>query len=64
MYELESFEALSEIQPAPSVAPVLKPENPGDRDNEICSAIAMALDEYMDTAMHDMESYVITIRRR
>ena len=62
--ELESFEAPSEIQSAPSVAPVLKPESPGASDKEICAAIAMALDEYMDTATHDMESYVITIRRR
>jgi pyruvate carboxylase subunit B len=62
--ELEAFEAPSEIQPAPSVAPVLKQESPGASDKEICAAIAMALDEYMDTATHDMESYVITIRRR
>ena len=62
--ELESFEAPSEIQTAPSAAPVVKQESPGASDKEICAAIAMALDEYMDTATHDMESYVITIRRR
>ena len=61
--ELESFKAPSAAQPASSPASVLKPESPGDRDKEICAAIAMALDEHMDAAAHDMESYVITIRR-
>lgn len=61
--ELESFKAPSAAQPASSPAPVLKPESQGDRDKEICAAIAMALDEHMDAAAHDMESYVITIRR-
>ena len=32
-------------------------------DNEICAAIAMALDEHMNDSAHDMESYVITIKR-
>ncbi len=59
--ELESFKAPSA---APSVTTSVKQESPGDRDNEICAAIAMALNEHTDDSAHDIESYMITIRRK
>lgn len=34
------------------------------RDGEIAAAIVAALEMYADGAVHDYESYVITIRRK
>lgn len=33
-------------------------------NGEICAAIGMALHQYFEDTVHDMESYVITIKRR
>ena len=55
---------LKELASLKGSAPDLQSSGGDDRDKEICAAIAMALEEHTDDSAHDLESYMITIRRR
>ena len=50
--------------PAPEVAAAIALALDQEMNGEVYAAIGMAMHQYLNDTVHDMESYIITIRRR
>ena len=50
--------------PTPEVAAAIALALDSEMNGEVYAAIGMAMHQYMNDTVHDMESYIITIRRK
>lgn len=50
--------------PAPEIAAAIAMALDQEMNGEVYAAIGMAMHQYLNDTVHDMESYIITIRRR
>lgn len=50
--------------PAPEVAAAIAMALDQEMNGEVYAVIGMAIHQYLNDTVHDMESYIITIRRR
>ena len=54
----------ADCAPAPEVAGAIAMALDQEMNGEVYAAIGMAMHQYLNDTVHDMESYIITIRRR